>query len=50
MINTAVASSERGAALETRKSLVSFSLGKPLLIFKDRPKHLPTANPLTCGR
>lgn len=50
MINTAVASSERGVALETRKSLISFSHGKPLLIFKDRPKHRRTANPLTCGR
>lgn len=50
MINTAVVSSERGVALESSKSLILFSLGKLLLIFKDRLKHLRTANPLTCGR
>jgi hypothetical protein len=50
MINTAAASSERGGALEIRKSLFSFSFGKHVLILKDPQQHLLTANLLTCGR
>lgn len=49
MINTAAASFERGVALETRKSLILFSFGKRVLILKDPPQHLLTANLLTCG-